>query len=533
MELMKYRTEIFFLTGTDKTRPEIYVMGNRNPYRISVDQKNSYLYWGEIGPDAQEDSFTTRGPRGYDELNQARKAGYFGWPLFVGNNFPYRQYDYATGSSGAAFDPQHPINDSKNNTGLRELPPVTPPLIWYPNDASTDFPQVGNGGRSAMAGPVYYTDLFPKETRLPDYYNGKLFIYDWMRGWIKAVTLLPNGDFDKLEPFFGKLKFNSLIDMEVGPDGKLYLLEYGNGWYTKNADAGLSRIDFNAGNRPPVITAINVDKSSGMLPLSIKATVNAKDLERDKVTYIWNFGDGSTKETTTPDVTYTYTKAGDYKVSVVVKDDKGASSKSGTTSVYAGNEAPAVTINLAPGANKSFYLPGIPLKYVVSVSDKNDTSKIDPQNLFVSVDYVEGFDKAASSTGHQQGQENIDGKSLMLSLDCKSCHKENEKSVGPSYMQVSQKYKKNSDAVSYLTQKIIKGGAGVWGEVAMPAHPTLPPGDARQIVTWVLSLANKTAAKKSLPQAGTIIPPDYTPRPTKSWWYDSSACNGFVSNLYR
>ena len=234
-----------FPKGTDKTRPEIYVMGDRNPYRISVDQKNSFLYWGEVGPDASADSLATRGPRGYDEINQARKAGYFGWPLFVGNNYPYRAYDYSTGVSGAPFDPAHPVNDSRNNTGLRELPPANPAFIWYPGGVSPDFPQLGAGGRTAMAGPVYYTDMFPKETRLPDYYNGKLIIYDWVRGWMKAVTMLPNGDFDKMEPFFESAKLNACIDMEVGPDGRLYLLEYGNGWYSKNPDAGLFRIDYN------------------------------------------------------------------------------------------------------------------------------------------------------------------------------------------------------------------------------------------------------------------------------------------------
>jgi cytochrome c len=183
-----------FPAGTDKTRPEIYVMGDRNPYRISVDQKNSFLYWGEVGPDANNDSFATRGPRGYDEINQARKAGYFGWPLFVGDNYPYRSFDYATGKSGPAFDPNKPINDSRNNTGLRELPPAQPAFIWYPYNVSPDFPQLGTGGRNAMAGPIYYTDMFPKETRLPDYYNGKFFIYDWIRGWIKVVTMQPNGD---------------------------------------------------------------------------------------------------------------------------------------------------------------------------------------------------------------------------------------------------------------------------------------------------------------------------------------------------
>src|SRR5690606_13819800 len=153
-----------FAPGTEMTRPEIYVMGNRNPYRISVNQKNSFLSWGEVGPDARNDSMATRGPRGYDEINQARKAGNFGWPYFVANNLAYREYNYATGESGPPFDPQRPVNNSRNNTGLRELPPAEPAFIWYPYAVSNDFPQLGSGGRNAMAGPVYYTDLFPKET---------------------------------------------------------------------------------------------------------------------------------------------------------------------------------------------------------------------------------------------------------------------------------------------------------------------------------------------------------------------------------
>jgi len=493
-----------FPEGTAKTRPEIYVMGNRNPYRITVDQKNSYLYWGEVGPDANNDSFDTRGPRGYDEINQARKAGYFGWPLFVGDNYPYREYDYATGKSGAAFDPNHPVNDSRNNTGLRDLPPAQPAFIWYPYAASPDFPEVGTGGRNAMAGPVYYTDMFPKETRLPDYYNGKLIIYEWIRGWVKAVTMLPNGDFDKMEPFFPGLKVNSLIDMEVGPDGKLYLLEYGTGWFTKNPDAGLARIDYNAGNIPPKITAIHVNKTSGILPFEVKATVDMKKPVKENLTYTWNIGDGTTKETTVPELDYTYIKAGDYKISVDVKDNQGGIAKSETASIYAGNEEPVVSIRLT-GGNKSFYLPGKPVNYAVDVKD-NDTSKIDPANLYVSVDYVEGFDKASSPVGHQQGQATVSGKSLMLSLDCKSCHKEAEVSVGPAFLKVAQKYQKDPNAMTYLSQKIIKGGSGVWGQVAMAAHPTLADNDVKQIVSWILSLGNKETVKKSLPQTGTIIP---------------------------
>jgi hypothetical protein len=132
-----------------------------------------------------------------------------------------------------------------------------------------DFPQVGTGGRNAMAGQFTIRTCFQKTPGLPDYYNKKLFIYDWIRGWIKAVTLQSNGDFDKMEPFMEKHKFNSVIDMEVGPDGKLYMLEYGTGWFTKNPDAGLVRIDFNAGNRAPKVNSMTVDKTSGKLPFKI------------------------------------------------------------------------------------------------------------------------------------------------------------------------------------------------------------------------------------------------------------------------
>jgi glucose/arabinose dehydrogenase len=233
-----------FKPGTLKTRSEIYVMGNRNPYRISVDQKNGYLYWGEVGPDASSDSLETRGPQGYDELNQARKAGFFGWPFFIGNNKPYHAFDYATGKSGPLFDPAKPVNNSRNNTGLTELPPAQPAFIWYPYGKSPDFPSVGAGGRTAMAGPVYYSDLYPSKTSYPQYYDGKLIFYDWMRGFIKVVTMNKNGDYERMEPFMGNTKFNAAIDIEVGPDGRFYILEYGTGWFSKNPDAGLVRIDY-------------------------------------------------------------------------------------------------------------------------------------------------------------------------------------------------------------------------------------------------------------------------------------------------
>ncbi len=492
-----------FPKGMEKTRPEIYVMGDRNPYRISVDQKNGFLYWGEVGPDANEDSLDTRGPRGYDEINQARKAGFFGWPFFVGNNYPYRSFNYETGQHGDAFDPAKPINDSRNNTGLRELPPAQPAFIWYPYAKSPDFPSVGTGGRAAMAGPVYYSDLFPKETRYPSYYDGKFFFYEWIRGFIKPVTMLPNGDYDRMEPFMEHTKFNSPIDMELGPDGRIYILEYGNGWFMKNPDAGLVRIDYIAGNRPPKILKAEIDRETGGLPMVVHAKVQAKDPENETLHYTWNFGNGVTLESADPEASYTYQKPGDYMITVDVRDPEGATSKSEALHVYAGNEMPSVSINIM--GNKSFYFPDQDVKYAVSVTDKDDTAAARKMaGLYVSSEYVEGLDKAGTTLGHQQATAVISGKNLMMTYDCKSCHKVDEPSIGPSFTSVASKYAKTPDITQTLVSKIRKGGGGVWGETVMAAHPGIPTADLNTIVRWVLSLGQKTVLKPSLPAAGSI-----------------------------
>ena len=500
-----------FPPNTPYTKPEIYVMGNRNPYRISIDRKTGYLYWGEVGPDAGADS-PERGPRGYDEVNQARKAGYFGWPFFVGNNYPYRQYDYKTGISGEAFDPAKPLNNSANNTGLKILPPVQPPFIWYPYAESKEFPQVGTGGRNAMAGPIYHSEFYPKETRYPDYFNNKLFIYDWIRGWIKAVSMKPNGDYDSMEAFMSSTSFANPIDMELGPDGKIYILEYGKGWFAKNPDAGISRIDYIGGNRPPKINELTISNTSGILPYKLQAKIDATDPDKDELTYVWDLGNGIKKTTSQPSIQYTYTKAGEYPVSVQVIDKQKASSNSTTIYVFAGNAQPKVSIALK--GNRTFYFPGKAVDYQVLVTDQG--SVVNKNNIYVSNNYTKGSDMAGASLGHQRFAETLIGQGLMLKSDCMACHQVSTKSVGPSFTQVSAKYQKDPNAISYLSAKIIKGGGGVWGEVAMSAHPSMTDADARKIAQWVLSLENKAVNKASLPSSGKIVPPANTSAAEKS-----------------
>jgi len=80
--------------------------------------------------------------------------------------------------------------------------------------------------------------------------------------------------------------------------------------------------------------------------------------------------------------------------------------------------------------------------------------------------------------------------------DCLNCHSIEDKSVGPSYVQVAQKYEAEFSTVNRLADKIIEGGGGLWGSDQMSKHPFLKKGDARKIVRWILSL-NDTAANKS------------------------------------
>ncbi|WP_293743727.1 PQQ-dependent sugar dehydrogenase [uncultured Pedobacter sp.] len=487
-----------FPKDTPKTRPEIYVMGNRNPYRISVDQKTNFLYWGEVGPDATNDD-PLRGPRGYDEVNQARKAGNFGWPLFIGNNYPYKAYDYTNGANGNAFDPESPINNSPNNTGLEKLPPAQPAYIWYPYGESKEFPQVGAGGRTAMAGPVYYATA---NSPYPAYYNGKLIIYEWVRGWVKAVTMNAQGDYVSMEPFMANVSLAAPIDMELGPDGKLYILEYGKGWFSKNPDAAITRIDYLKGNRPPAIERLNIAKTSGLLPYKMTATVTAKDPDGDPLKYIWNLGKGITKTTNTPTLNYTFTKKGEYPVSVTVIDNSKASAKSQVIRVYAGNEHPTVTINLS--GNKSFYFPNKAIDYKVLVSDKG--AKVNTNRIYISNTYTEGTDLAGAQLGHQQAAQTLIGKSLMLKSDCSTCHKESAVSIGPAFEKIATKYKNDSKAVDYLASKVIGGSHGVWGEVPMPAHPAMKEAEVKKITEWIMTLGNKEAVKASLPTSGKIVP---------------------------
>lgn len=362
-----------FPPGTPLTRPEIYVMGCRNPFRASVDESTGWLYWGEVGPDAGSD-VSTRGPKGYDEWNQARTAGNYGWPYFVGNNKPYVAYDFATGISGAPFDPNAPVNTSPNNTGPTNLPPARSAWLWYPYDNSVEFPELNaTGGRTAMGGPVYhYKTNVVKATKLPAYFDQTLLIWEWSRDYIKEVKIDDDGSPLKINPFLSSFQFNRPIDMKIGPDGVIYMIEWGTGFGGGNADAKIIRIDYVGGNHAPVAVA-SATPNNGSVPLTVQfSSAGTYDPDtNDVISFAWSyFGDGTTNSTA-PNPSFTYNSPSNIQAQLTVYDNHGNSTVA-NVSVAAGNNKPVVTINQPP--NGAIFDWGKSLSYSVSVSDLEDGS---------------------------------------------------------------------------------------------------------------------------------------------------------------
>lgn len=485
--------------------PEIYLMGLRNPFRFTIHPKNSHVYWGEVGPDAGSDG--KYGPRSYDEFNRASAPGFFGWPYFQGNNIAYPSRDFENDEVGELFNPAAPVNNSPNNTGARELPPAQESLIWYPYATYDKFPMLGAGSRSAMGGPFYFTDMYPESNvKLPDYYNGKWFIYEWARSWVKVVSFDENDQMIKIEPFYAQNQFHKPIDFGFGPDGSIYMLEYGANYFANNSDAALIRIRYAGGNLQPV-PVIAATNSVGPAPLSVEFNgEGSSDPDPDdELTFTWDFGNGEQSSEVNP--TYTYTEPGIYKATLTVSDVAGER-VTAQTEIKVGNGSPEVSIDF--GGNRSFYFNNQEISYAVTVEDHEDGrsgSDISDADVYVMFQYLsEGKDLALLNPGAMFGASGkyAKGKALIETSDCATCHAIDQTSIGPTYNAIAGKYQRGDRVIDTLASKIIEGGTGVWGHNIMAAHPQHTMEEARSMVEYILSLSETTMEGANLPLTGTV-----------------------------
>ncbi|MEY3052769.1 MAG: hypothetical protein RLY31_2554 [Bacteroidota bacterium] len=509
-----------FAPGTPGTRPEIFVMGCRNPYRIAVDRRTGCVYWGDVGPDAGLDR-PGRGSKGYDTWNRACEAGNYGWPMFRGNHV-YHDFDFSAGKSLGRFDPLRPANRSPFNTGREDLPPLRPPFVWYSYDESHEFPWVGTGGKNPMAGPVYHAEDFaPGTNRFPDYFQDKVFLYEWIRDWIYVAALDSAGHLVQADPFLPQESFSGPMDMAFGPDGALYLLEYGESWFSQNLDARLNRIAYAPGNRPPVPHLTDA-VLTGAAPLTVRLQAGAsKDPDGDPMTFLWRNG----KETigSGPVLEHTFRRPGDYEVVLTVTDNHGAAARL-SVQVAVGNEAPHVALQIQ--GNRSFYWDDVPVSYSLVVTDREDgtlaAGELDTRRIRLTIDYLaEGRDIAAVVLGHQAdkqtaaGLQFAGGQLLIERNDCQTCHDTDRKVNGPSYLDIANRYYRDDNALEYLAAKVITGGAGKWGETAMSAHPDLTTDEAKEIVRFILSLAGADEPASRIDFAGSYQPSAHRQRTEK------------------
>ena len=519
-----------FSSDGSKGRPEIYVMGCRNPYRIGVDQKNGTVFWGDVGQNTIDNP--ERGPISYDEFNKATGPGFFGWPYFAGDNRAYADFDFETEEIGPFFDPDAPVNDSPNNTGTHHLPPAQPALIWYSYGESEEFQHLKTGGKSPIGGPTYYSDLYPvlydasdlapwlaeyvaaghtlafPNRSFPSSFDGTLFIAEWMRDWVNVVSFDKAGNLHSIDSFMPEEEFSHPIELEFGPDGALYMLEYGPFWFAQHPEAKLVRIEYVRGNRPP-IARMSADKAVGAAPLSVQFSAHQSyDLdENDQLAYSWQFGDIGSSKNVEP--TFTFDKPGIYSVTLTLEDSHGAVTTV-TEKIQVGNEPPQIELHV--DGNQSFFWENLPIRYNVSVEDLEDGSleagEIATEDVVVTA--------GATSMNpdmtmlEQEHANTVDtympkGMTLIANSDCQACHAVDQVSVGPSYKDIAERYQADNDAIELLVTKIIEGGSGNWGDRIMSAHPQLSREDVSEMVQYILGLGDEVEGER-MATAGEIMP---------------------------
>lgn len=136
------------------------------------------------------------------------------------------------------------------------------------------------------------------------------------------------------------------------------------------------------------------------------------------------------------------------------------------------------TIELTDALHAAF-VADIPGHFIVSATGTDES-----QPLWTEIFRIRSSQDGSNSDVPDDGE--TDPVKLMLKNNCTACHALERKLVGPAYRDISSRYRGNSTALETLTQKTIRGGVGMWGQIPMPAN-RISVGDANIMITWILS----------------------------------------------
>ena len=403
-----------FRQGRARTRPEIYAMGFRNPFRFAVNRTNGDVYVGDYSPDAQV-ADPELGPEGIGRWMIVRRPVNFGWPFCITPDRPYVDHDFTPNApQGDEFNCNAPVNDSRNNTGLRTLPAVVWPDVWYSYNTMRDlFPELFNpvgspvgNGIGPMGGPAMQFDRqINSAFRWPRVFSGHPLFYEWTRDYAKVFELnRRNGNrLVAIHDLLGiesdgpanqspNIVLDNPMDMEFGPDNALYTLEYGTGYFAELPAAQLARIDYvRGGQYTPVVRASATPSSGTEAPLTVQfSSAGTEDANGDRLSYQWDFESNGTVDSNAANPSHTYTARGVYEATLRVTDQTGRSA-SWQVRVTVGNQAPRVQLSVVSTSPPFNF--GDTVHFEVTVTDDQpvDCAR-------VSVAYILGHE----SHGHPQ-----------------------------------------------------------------------------------------------------------------------------------
>ncbi len=278
---------------------ETYAWGLRNPFRMAFDPNaaGTRFFVNDVGQNA------------YEEVDRGKAGADYGWNLCEGRH------------------------DNPGRPGSVDCAsaPYTPPVHEYGHDS---------GCSSITGGAFVPKGLWPAT-------YDRLYLYgDYVCGKIFELTPKSGGGYSRSE-FVTGLERRSAVALAFGPFGERQAL-----YYTTYANGGeVRRIAYTGA---PTAALRTTSPNYGPTPLTVGFDGGeSRDPNGDPLTYLWDFGDGATDETTTPTTSHTYTTEGPYTATLRVREGSGAISDPATVRVYPGNTPPSPQIT-APTTDLRF-----------------------------------------------------------------------------------------------------------------------------------------------------------------------------------
>jgi glucose/arabinose dehydrogenase len=320
--------------STDANARRVVAYGLRNPFRFVRRPGTAELWVGDVGWNNVEEIDRRLSPTATPVRN-------FGWPCY----------------EGAGPQPSYQAVGLDSCEGLYgQSGAVAPPFFSYKHSAKVVPGESCPTGTSSITGLAFYTGgPYPPE------YDGALFFADHSRNCIWAMERTDGAvDPSEIKTFVAPAA--NPVDLQMGPDGNLYYVDLEGGT--------VQRISYGAGNQIPTAVA-KAAPTSGNIPLTVSFDARGStDPEGDALKYSWDLnGDRTYGDSTAGRPSFTYTKAGVYRVGLTVTDTNGASARD-IVAISVGNTPPAATIT-APTSNLTWAV-GDPIAF--------DGSATDPQN---------------------------------------------------------------------------------------------------------------------------------------------------------